>query len=434
MATVINNNPLPQRARSNINRILRANNTSTNNNQPIKSKRKNKRVTKRLARRRKIRRNLFKPKGQINKAIRSMPMNSMEKAYAMCRLNPFKSLGKSLGIPDGSDVKRILMDHRMINTFTIGDSGSVRIAITPAIPSSVWWQGDSTTKLNGATFSFNTTPLFRCIVQPEWRDLPCNLEDLAGHYNPAMAIFNSTKARIVTVGWNLTYTGTSLDNSGGMIINAQQLTMGNTIPNTTSFTIVNSQSGSNKGFNPSQILLRILNDKPSFGYSNNNETNTIALQRGAHGILRHSANEYEWCDVSNNMVIPAWASDETISALTSQEYGTESTIGHWPHVASFDPSWVSTLINIQGAKPGATFMLDTIYCVEYCPSPSSTVFAIAKGGPTQNNTVMQHVDNAAKNLPIAQNGTAQNDNSVSNVVSTISNAVKVGATIASFIP
>lgn len=429
-------NVLPQRTRTNINRVLRSNNTS--NIVKKKNKRSPKQISNRRARRRilrlarrNVRTSIYRRSGPLNREIRKMPMTDMEKAYAMCRLNPFKTMGKSIGIPDGSDTKRILMDHRMINTFTVGTSGSVRIAITPSIPASVWWSGDAATKVNGASFTQTVDNFMRAIVQPEWRDLPCELHDSAARYDAAMAIFNSTKARIVTVGWNLIYTGTSLDNSGGMVINAQQLTLGDSIPNAAGFTVYSSQAGSSKGFNPSQILLRILNDKPSFGYANNNETGTIALNRGAHGILRHSANEYEWCNVANNLTFPAWSYNETVSFLTSQEYGTESNIGHWPHVAMFDPSWVSTLININGAKEGATFMLDTLYCVEYCPSPSSSVFAIAKGGPPQNNSLMQQVDNVAKSMPIAKGGSAQSDSSTSNVISTIGNIVKTGAVITS---
>lgn len=428
-------NVLPQRSRSNINKILGVKRSSTQT--PKKKKvqkpslgRRQRRRNLRLVRR-SVRIPTFSRTGPLNRMIGRAPMTDMEKAYAMCRLNPFKTMGKSIGIPDGSDAKRILMDHRMINTFTVGSSGSVRIAITPCIPSSIWWSGDVDTKVNGASYTQNVNDIMRTICQPEWRDLPCTLQDVAGQYDPAMAIFNATKARIVTVGWNLIYTGTSLDNSGGMVVNAQQLTMAEPFPNPALFTVFSSQIGVNKGYNSSQVLTRTLNDKPSFGYANNNETGTIALNRGAHGILRHSANEYEWCNVANNLSFPAWAHDEKICFLTSQEYATESSIGHWPHVAFFDPSWVSTLININGAKQGATFMLDTLYCVEYCPSPSSSVFAIAKGGPPQNNQLMQQVDNVAKNMPIAKTGNAQSDSSVSNVVSNISTAIKTGAAVVS---
>lgn len=439
MSTTVNNiNPLPQRSRRNINRILsgRPRNSNNNNNKEKKQTKKLRKRVKRLARKT-VRRRILGNKGLINRTIQGMPISSIEKAYAMCRLNPFRSMGLTSGIPDGSDVRRILLDHRMINTFTIGSSQSLRIAITPTIPSSIWWSGDAETRLNGALFPFNntgwTSSLFRPICQPEWRDLPVSLQNTESRFNPAMALFHSTKARIVTVGWNLMYTGATINNSGVIILNSQQFTMGDSFPNPGDFAVVNSQSESNKTFTKDQILIRVLNDFPAFGAGNNNQTRTISLRSGAHGVLRHSAPEYEWCPVTNNMCFPASANDERHAVLMSQEYSTESTMGHWPQISFNDPGWASTLISINGATVGSTIALDTIYCIEYCPSLTSGVFPIAKEGPNDNQKLMQHVDNAAKSLPIAKAGSAENESVTTSLVNGISNAMKLTTAVAPLI-
>ena len=96
----------------------------------------------------------------------------MNNPYAMCRLMPFKSQGKALGIPDGTDLKRILMDHRMQNTFTVGSSGSVNIAITPALPSSIWFQTERTDtdfKVNSMNFPYHTgnSNMMFAVMQPD---------------------------------------------------------------------------------------------------------------------------------------------------------------------------------------------------------------------------------------------------------------------------
>ena len=79
---------------------------------------------------------------------------------------------------------------------------------------------------------------------------------------------------------------------------------------------------------------------------------------------------------------------------------------HWPHVASYDNGWSSTLLTISGATPGSSFVLDTLYCVEYAPSISADVYALAKSGPPRNENIINTVANIASKQPIAQSGDA----------------------------
>jgi len=358
----------------------------------------------------------------------------MNNPYAMCRLMPFRSQGKSLGIPDGTDLKRILIDHRMQNTFTIGNSGGVNIAITPALPSSIWFQtpaADNTFKCNSLQFPVHTgdDQVMFTVMQPEWRNLPVSLRNIAGVFDEAPALYGATKSRIVTIGWSILYTGTSLNNSGLIKVNRAQLSANTLQPNPEQFKVVNSQGGSDKTWEHDQLQIRKLEVRPAFYASNTFDTKTFPLRAGCNGVLKHSADEYEWATVSNDLSFistPVW---EKVSFLVHNDLSSEDKAIHWPSVASFDNGWTSTLITISGAAPGSSFVLDTLYCVEYAPSVSADVYALAKAGPDKNESLISKVSTIASKQPIAQSGDADSF-SVGDILVPM---VKAGAKIASSI-
>jgi len=411
MSTTTQNNP-PQ------NRTTK-NNFVINNNGAIRRRRIRRRLPPRLRALKRLENNQVKKNLNIIRNPRRRRRNNrpvaqkgvMNNPYAMCRLMPFKSQGKALGIPDGTDLKRILMDHRMQNTFTVGSSGSVNIAITPALPSSIWFQTegiDTDFKVNSMNFPHHTgdNNVMFAVMQPEWRNLPVKLNNAAGIFDNAAALYGSTKSRIVTVGWSLLYTGTSLNNSGIVRVNRSQLSMNTLQPNSTDFTVINSQGSVNKVWNNDQILIRKLEVKPGFYASNTYDTKTFPLKAGCHGVLKHTADEYEWATIANDLAFIAAPHYERDSFLMHNDISSEGTMIHWPHVASYDNGWSSTLLTISGATPGSSFVLDTLYCVEYAPSISADVYALAKSGPPRNENIINTVSNIASKQPIAQSGDA----------------------------
>lgn len=395
------------------------NNFVINNNGAIRRRRPRRRLPPRLRALKRAEQNQRTPRNNTTRAKRTNRNNNravarrgvMNNPYAMCRLTPFKSQGKSLGIPDGTDLKRILIDHRMQNTFTIGSTGSVNIAITPALPSSVWFQtqaADTDFKCNSMHFPVHTGSdnLMYSVMQPEWRYLPVNLRDTAGVFDDAPALYGATKSRIVTVGWSILYTGTSLNNSGLIKVNRAQLSTNTLQPNSDGFMVINSQGGTDKNWNHDQLQIRKLEVRPAFYAANTFDTKTFPLKTGCHGVLKHTADEYEWATVSNDLAFIASPGWEKYSFLAHNDISSEGTMVHWPHIASFDNGWSSTLLTISGATPGSSFVLDTLYCVEYAPSISADVYALAKSGPAKNEGIISKVATIAAKQPIAQSGDA----------------------------
>lgn len=373
-----------------------------------------------------------KKRSNINHPIATKGV--MNNPYAMCRLMPFKSQGKSLGIPDGTDLKRILIDHRMQNTFTIGSSGGVNIAITPALPSSIWFQtpaADNDFKCNSLHFPEHTgnDAVMFAVMQPEWRHLPVVLRNDAGVFDDAPALYGATKSRIVTIGWSILYTGTSLNNSGLIKVNRAQLSTNTLQPNSDEFTVTNSQGPTDKTWQRDQLQIRRLEVRPAFYASNTFDTKTFPLRTGCNGVLKHSADEYEWVTVSNDLSFISTPAYEKSSYLLHNDQSSEGTAVHWPIVASFDNGWASTLITISGAAPGSSFVLDTLYCVEYAPSISADVYALAKAGPDKNESLVNKVSNIASKQPIANSGDADSFSVGDVIVPMIKTGMKIAGSM-----
>lgn len=434
MSTTNTNNPPQTKAVKN--------NFVINNNGAIRRRRPRRRLPPRL---RALRKTETRQQSSNTKTsrVKRKPRNNngavarrgvMNNPYAMCRLMPFKSQGKSLGIPDGTDLKRILIDHRMQNTFTIGTTGSVNIAITPALPSSVWFQTQATDpdfKCNSMNFPAHTgsDSVMYSVMQPEWRYLPVHLRNTAGEFDDASPLYGSTKSRIVTVGWSILYTGTSLNNSGLIRVNRAQLSTNTLQPNSEEFIVYNSQGGSDKHWNHDQVQIRKLEVQPAFYAANTFDTKTFPLKAGCHGVLKHTADEYEWATISTNlafMAMPIW---EKHSFLIHNDISSEETMVHWPQVASFDNGWASTLITISGATPGSSFVLDTLYCVEYAPSISADVYALAKAGPAKNENIVNKVAAIAAKQPIAQSGDADSISVGDVIVPMLKTGLKIAGSI-----
>lgn len=387
-----------------------------------------------------------KPRGRVQqvRAKRTMMINNgardrirnrwMTSPFARCRLTPFNAHGLLTGIPDSTDLRRILIDHRMTNTFTFGTSGTMNICITPHIPNPIWYKpsndADVTYLVNGVAHPANAFPNRYCAITiPEWLDLPVRLNNVKGSYDDADSLYSASKARIVTVGWNLTYIGSTMANKGQVVVNTQQLTLNTSVDNPNTFEVYNSLAANSEIWNEGQILTRTLNVIPSFSGLLNDQTRQVALRVGCNGVLKHTAADYLWHDVSSNLTfITSNAYGQELHGFHKHnDYGAETVDGHWPHCAFFDDGWASTTLTISGGEPGESFVLDTIYCIEYAPTAGSSVYALAKQGMPENKALLQAVDNAAKKQPVASGG------SFMDTISNVTSVVKAGAAVTSML-
>lgn len=348
------------------------------------------------------------PKRRI--AIRGNNQSSVLQAYKECRLRPFSTRGMMTGIPDGSNARRILIDHRLTATATFGSTGVISFIIAPVIPSPLlFWMADSTMTVNGvaATFNIGNPAMVYPVCLLEWAGQAVNAPgaNVPGLISP---LYSAAKFRVVTCGWSIGYIGTSLTNSGMMVINSVPFTVDEPVVNVVNYNVYSSNNAAGNTYTPGQAYYSALN--ASALLSNNSiysssEAVKVPLRCGAHGLLRHSAPDYQVQKIHQEAHYVSQPGD-TVESFLTQQQPSPTTCNGSALVQGIDSGWDATTVRISGGTTGQSVMIDMMLCIEYFPEPSSSVFSIAKQGPPKAEGLMQQVENLAKDMPLASIGSA----------------------------
>lgn len=386
------------------------NNNNTNNRKNAATKTK---ARPKLARKANVQRKLVRVRRRVNRKNfipRSIiPRNGsiMNNPYFQCRANPFDVVNGSMGTPV-SNVRRITIDHRYAYQFQVGSSGGFNIALTNAIPYPVWYNAlkttDTTFSVNGRTpthhvgapYNFFATPLV------EYDQLAVTLYDSDAVIDKVAPYLGASKARIASAAWNLMYTGNTLSNSGTIRVNRTTMSTFAQQRNPTNYTVYNADGGTDKTWSTNQLLTRAVNFDPSF-FAANQTTKVIRLAEGAHGRLAFIGDDHDWQDYCDNLQFLNIATQDNLALLCHNNLGTEGTLSHWPVLSFLDPNWGVTLIRVDGAQPGSTFILDFLYCCEYVPATTSQVYALAKQ-PKVNEELVRQVDEILSHDAVAEQG------------------------------
>lgn len=357
------------------------------------------------------------------------------KDFLHCRVAPFTAAGNNVSVPDGSMSRKITMDHRFQIPFILGSTGSMNIALTPCLPNPVWFQAPTTDTYyaGGNHYTTWTSASYNTICLPEWQPGHVSLHNAAGSYDDYQVIFDSGRSRIITAAWAITYTGSTLNNGGSIRVNTMQPSISSPAPNPSTFTVLDTMTGYTETWNNDQIMIRPFGQNLNFGINNSQETRTIPLRAGAHGLLRHNNSDYQWCDLTSIVTfIPTPADDKHSLLNSSGQITSSAALNRVPIVASFDTDWSTTLLTISGAAAQSTFLLDVIYCVEYTPNPTNTAYPLAKPAPPRNDAAIQTADRIANAQPIASPGSSTS-NTLTSAIKTASSVISTGATIASML-
>lgn len=339
-------------------------------------------------------------------AVKARPDGWKSNPYAMCRLDPFSSMGKSNGIPDGSNVRRLLIDHRMTTKLTFGPTGNLNLAITPMVPHPLLVQAsDSGLLINGASYPHNNPNvlLYIPVTLPEWQTLPIHWWATEDKFNEATPLYSASRFRVVTCGYRIMYLGTSLTDSGMISVNTLSYSVEAPMPNGGNLTVYSSQVASNTVISDRQVTQSLVNAPqlaaPNTGFTSS-ETVHLALRDGAEGALSKMSTDHEF--VTCSRVMNYWTfSNVDSTSLLMQKTQTPVLLGNSAVVNGYDSNWNTHMITVTGGTPGQTLVVDLVMCVEYVPQPNSEVYALAKAGPPENRALLQRVENYLKTRPIA---------------------------------
>lgn len=388
---------------------------NTNNNT-------NKRLTKanstKAQRREQQRRNIAAKQGKARTTtivvparrnpMRKVRANNNKDPYIICRLNPYASKG-SLGIPDGNQTRKIVVDHRQLTTITFGSSGTVGIVFAPCMPAPIWvYPYDNTTAINGTTAT-NNVALNACVpvTVAEWGSFGIVYNNTAGNYDNVGSIYGANRARIVTGAWQVMYLGTSLTDSGMIRATSSALSIDTPVPNVSGLTVQNWAGAGFTSYNANQVMVRLCNSPMGTnmftGSSNTYDTTMTRLKKGAHGLLKHSGGEYEYKEVMTDVCFIAEAANNQISMLMNV-VSSPVTVGQCGLAQFYDNEWDATLITISGGTTGQSFVFDSVMCLEYAPSATSSIYPLAKHGNTPKPQVMQQAEKLAGDQPVSSPG------------------------------
>jgi len=353
--------------------------------------------------------------------------------FYQCRLSPFTSHGMS-HIPDASESRKVMVDHRLMNTFTFGASGMIELLICPTIPSSVWCRdpspGTSFAQLNGVpivTYRKTYVP----INLTEWDNQVITYNNTAQDYDEVDLLYQASQMRFASIGWSITPISAAINTSGMIKITPVNFNFSEPVPAIGKVDVASWNDSSNTEYNNNQVMLTFHTDTDVFSKGLNKDTRMFPFATGANGILKHNGDEYAFRTVHHQMVLPV--TDGRPGSITEQislatldyRYQLPPTIETGAAILSWDNDWNATLINITGGTPGTSFVLDNIYCIEYVPNPNGNVYALAQPSPPSKPIVLKAARDTANEQPIAKPG------GLSTIVSAVSTIGAVGAKIAS---
>jgi len=337
-----------------------------------------------------------------------MPNNALA-GFIHCRLDPFSSTG-SLGIPDTSNVRRIVVDHKGYCDLTLGASGTMwlRTLPTPNMPLIVQGATGDTIRVDGlpiiqvGTASDQRFGWVPGIINSEWSSW-----NLGGPGNVAGAQptvlptpFASSKFRIVTQGFRIWYTGAASACSGVLTVTADSLAIDEDAEHldfasgfenydtSGTRTLINQPAGT-QNYRAVRLSATGTGDLPS--------TQMARPDAGALCLIKHISPTYEWVPI-NGVPQMFYAANFTSGGNPISLVGTRATKGYGTF-PGIDAGWESVFLSITGAQAGATYRVECITCVEYEPQQDSAVARFSKLPAQTNDAVVKAVDAVAKTIP-----------------------------------
>jgi hypothetical protein len=349
-----------------------------------------------------IQKNLF----GLNKRRKT---NKYTNPYVRCRLDPFTNYGSTMvGIPDGDNSRRLLVDHTGITDFTV-NSGSLNIRIVPSLPYGAMFQPSTGTNWAATDYNVSTmsatsqgststnvwTPT--CSYMPYYTNINTNSAFATSLEGP----YAQTKCRCVGLAWRITYSGTVANSCG--LISASDLPVSFDIvaqgTNATYTKYDNSVTGNLSGTSPLFYM-----DFPTQSSINDiTQTEFIRIDNNPKGLVKHNSKIYTWKPYWEQMyqMAPATSSFVTnpnlINTTTLSPGGTTIYTGF----NAFDTDFSVTSIKLSNISAALTFRLEVKACWEYLVQPTSAIYSLIKTPPSENLSAMSTVENTIKDAPPA---------------------------------
>jgi hypothetical protein len=326
--------------------------------------------------------------------------------YVMCRLDPFSHSGSN-GIPDGANSQFIVIDNLIVNRITATNTGGFVINTQSWLPSMARLTGKSSnTGYTVDGFGLSSTLLYG---QDSWYPMSVPTPYLGNPWTPGSSAndpYVSTTARLVSVQYKLTYTGTPLTCQGTYTVtpNSQALTpvgpVTTTYPALGVFSMtVNSASGAIFGI-PANTP--VMNVDVSYNPSAFNKDSLLCRQERPLVLTpKHSTADFKLgvtTDLAYALVNPPNGSSPTVGTYANYLSGSNGSFAN-AGVTWYDNDWQNYQISVDGYQSGATFIWETSCCFEYVLTNGSPFVPLSKARSENNPGAIKEANRLVDNLP-----------------------------------
>jgi len=352
----------------------------------------------------------FRTVEQIQKRLlaRANTTPKQHHPYTATRLDPFTA-NSNMGVPDGTNANFICSDSLAFNDITCNTASGFIIQTLPTLPASAAITGLGTGLVNDITVDGNTVinpfgytgNLYPISVLPSY---------VGTSFTPGILIndpYSSASARLVAVGYKLTYTGQSAMCSGTITVTPNNcgFAIG---PQVTSVLVgpgqiavqQNSAMQTALGNQPvgTQLLSMDISTNPSAF------TKDSVVFRPEEGLLvlpRHRTKDYKLMPTVDNVYSPVAEQQIAGAPLALKSYFTTDNNGQ-RNVLWYDGDWSGVQIVVRGMQPQATFRWETAWCMEYTLAGSSPFMQFAEKMSKDLPAVIAKTEKVISKIPVAQ--------------------------------
>lgn len=343
---------------------------------------------------------------------------TMAHPYMACRLAPFTHSGTFVGIPDGNNSRRVVVDHSA--TVDISFLGSMAIRILPTLPFGLAICPSVGTNFNITDQSNTTGPQVQGSISPQIRTwIPCGIfQEYASIVGQEVNLPNSfagvakpnpygaAKVRIVGVAWRMYYTGTVTAAAGTLVIKDAPIDADMTMENV----ILNGVYYQTNSFNTTQgglgQAMYAFNMDPMTVSTGTFGAYVGRIETNPWGVLKHNKPIYEFGTYKEQPMVPienTYTAGQASTASLLQVGGSFTSFinGKFSGVNFIDDSFSSCEILLPMTAGNQSVRIEVKTCVEYLVPPGGVLYPLTKPAPSENKNIMKVVEDAVAKMPPA---------------------------------
>lgn len=316
--------------------------------------------------------------------------------YVKCRSDPFRGSGAA-AIPDGSNSNFMVVDAFMVDTITAPGSSFVFQTI-PTLPALGMIASLSTLVVNGnsvgpvADLQPGSTP------NHQWYPM-CIPTPYAISTLPGIVIndpYSAVTARMISVGYRIIYTGPATTCSGSITVTPNSMGLelvGTTTTNATTGVTLSTTKADNSLGSAIAGGTPVLNAEISINSSALTRASvTVRPEQGLYLLPTHRSTNHK---VQPTVITPyAVLAGSSPTSTGASRHLLKQSNGIDFGVIWYDTDWSGFQVAFNGINSDASYRIESVLCMEYNPSVSSTFYPLTmKSSPPLSTPQLTQAQN-----------------------------------------